>query len=366
MAYVFINYRGANALLKPFRDSLTQQGHTVYSIADFDFSMSAALVALPQFDVVIAVWTDDAAASDQFLSIALEAQRRAKLISVRAPGVLIGALPDEFRQPPSMPVSDTNGIAQRIRAIPVVPGSKSLPRPKPERIAGVGASGGAPYRVAPIGAAPAAQHETRKFAAAPRKSPTPQAAAEAGRLVHKIPEKMWVGEPEQVEVRLGREATEQLAVGIVGRGAISIQDIPIVETMSVLLVSSQATFLIEPQSEATQLVLNDILQGSDLEHDGFGRWNWLVTPKKTGPHQLVLKVSAGLKDSRGVPTTVRLPDREFKIAVSVHAGKTTARIVARAVIGFGGALAASFLGVVTQELWWPRIKELLQAWGVLG
>jgi len=91
-----------------------------------------------------------------------------------------------------------------------------------------------------------------------------------------------------------------------------------------------------------------------------------LSVRHPGPHQLVLKVSAGLKDSRGVPTTVRLPDREFKIAVSVHAGKTTARIVARAVIGFGGALAASFLGVVTQELWWPRIKELLQAWGVLG
>ena len=177
---------------------------------------------------------------------------------------------------------------------------------------------------------------------------------------------MWVGEPEQVEVRLGRETAEGLMDSIAGRGALTTADIPIVETMSIMLYSSTGAFTIEAQSETTQLVINDLVAGTAFASAEFGRWTWLVTPKKSGPHQLLLKVSAGLKDSRGVPTSVRLPDREFKVAVSVHTAKATARAITRAVLGFGGALGAAFLGVVTQELWWPRIKDVLQAWGILG
>jgi hypothetical protein len=366
VAYIFLNYRGSSSLVKPFQDSLVQQGHVVYSIGDFEFSKAAALQALPQFEVVIAVWSGDAAAGDAFLAIASEALRLGRLISVRAPGVLIGALPPEFLEPPSLAVADTNGIALRIMALPMVPGPKRLPTRKRERVEGIGAAGGAPYRVAPVGAPPPAPKDTRKFSAASRKPSTADAAAEAGRLVHKIPEKMWVGEPESVEVRLGREAAAGLVDGIAGRGAITTADIPIVETMSIMLVSGGGAFLIEPQSEATQLVMNDLVAGTAFDHDEFGRWTWVVTPKKSGAQQLLLKVSAGLKDSRGVPTSVRLPDREFKVAVSVHAGKATVRVVSRAVIGLGSAVGAAFLGVVTQELWWPRIRDLLHAWGVLG
>ena len=140
----------------------------------------------------------------------------------------------------------------------------------------------------------------------------------------------------------------------------------IVETMSINLVSSPGAFDIERQSETTQLVMNDLIAGSAFEKDDFGRWTWLVTPKKAGAHQLILKVSAGLKDSRGVPTSARLPDREFKVAVSVNAGKVTIRFLSRSAIAIGGAIGAGFIGVITQELWWPKIKALLQAWGLIG
>ena len=388
MATIYLNHQGASSLLKPFHDSLVQQGHAVYSIGDFDYSSAAALQALPQFDCIISVWTENAAEREGFIAIATLAQQLGRLISVRAPGVLIGALPTGFQQPPSLAVADTPGIAARIKALPSVPGPKQLPAKKRERTEGIGAAAGSPYRVAPlsppaaprpgvlldapIGAAagspsppPAPMPETRKYAARARQAPAP-AVAEAGRLVHKIPDKMWVGEPEQVEVRLGRDAAAGLVAGIAGRGALTTQDVPIVETMSVMLVSSGGAFLVEPQSEATQMVMNDLIAGTALEHDGFGRWNWLVTPKLSGARQLLLKVSAGLKDSRGVPTSVRLPDREFKVTVSVHAGKTTMRVLSRTAVGVGSAVGAAFLGVVTQELWWPRIRDLLHSWGLLG
>ena len=52
---------------------------------------------------------------------------------------------------------------------------------------------------------------------------------------------------------------------------------------------------------------------------------------KTGTHQLYVKVSAALKDSRGVTTTTKLPDKEFKVSVTVHTGKATIAIVKRTV-----------------------------------
>ena len=366
MATIFLSYQGSSSLVRPFQDSLTRQGHAVYSIGDFDFSKSAVLAALTQFDCVIAVWSAGAAASDTFVAVASAAQQLGRLLSVRAPGVLIGDLPAEFQQLLSLAVPDTNAIALAIKAFPIVLGPKQLPERKRERTEGIGAAASAPYRISPFGVGEEAKREYRKFSAAPRQPPAAAGAAEAGRLVHKIPDKMWVGEPEQVEVRLGRNSAAGLATGITGRGNLTTTDIPIVETMSIMLVSSPGAFLIEAQSEASQLVVNDLIAGTALDHDAFGRWAWQVTPKKSGAHQLLLKVSAGLKDSRGVPTSVRLPDREFKVAVSVHAGKATVRVISRAVLGLGGAFGAAFLGVVTQELWWPRIRDLLQTWGLLG
>lgn len=189
---------------------------------------------------------------------------------------------------------------------------------------------------------------------------------EAGKLVHKIPNKMWLGEPETVEVRLGREAAAGLASGLVGRGALTEENIPIVETMSVSLYARGGAFEIERQSETTQLVKTDALKGTAFEGTDFGRWTWLVTPKKTGAQQLCVKVSAGLKDSRGVPTTATLPDREFAVSVSVHAGKETMKVLGRVLGVGGGAIAAALIGAMTQDLWWPKVKALLASWGLLG
>jgi hypothetical protein len=42
-----------------------------------------------------------------------------------------------------------------------------------------------------------------------------------------------------------------------------------------------------------------------------------------------------LKDSRGVPTTTKLPDKEFKVSVSIHTGKTTIAVIKPAHVDFG-------------------------------
>jgi hypothetical protein len=109
-----------------------------------------------------------------------------------------------------------------------------------------------------------------------------------------------------------------------------------------------------------------VIAGTPFGKDEFGRWTWLVTPLKPGAHHLILKVSAGLKDSRGVPTSVPLPDREFKVTVAVDARKATIAVLSRIGIAFGGAIGAALLGIITQELWWPKIKVMLQAWGLIG
>jgi len=54
-----------------------------------------------------------------------------------------------------------------------------------------------------------------------------------------------------------------------------------------------------PESEKEQFVKRDRVKGTALEDDDFGRWQWTVTPRKRGQHQLYVKISAGLTDSRG-------------------------------------------------------------------
>jgi hypothetical protein len=98
---------------------------------------------------------------------------------------------------------------------------------------------------------------------------------EAGRLVYQIPKRMWRGVPEKVEVRLGRVEAQALMQGFVGRGDLRIEGMPIVETMSVTLVSEPGTFDIVSQSERDQLVKPDLVRAPCCNYttsaDGYGR-----------------------------------------------------------------------------------------------
>lgn len=379
MADIFLSYGGAQFLIEAFEASLTRQGHKVYSDENFGYRRGAIIAKLHEFDAVIVIWSENSISRALSLDIAAEASRLGRLIQVRAPDVSSQLVPDAFGSLPSFAVSETQRIAEAIAALGVAPGPKSAwPRRPPAR-EGVGAAAGSPYRVdppgigssgvtrprvLPQGVGSASSPEIRSTTISPAGSEATNALEiEAGRLVHKIPAKMWVGEQETVEVRLGRLATPDLSKGLEGRGSLTTEDIPIVETMSVSLYGGSGAFTIERQSETSQLVMSNVIKGTPLETEDFGRWVWLVTPRKTGTHQLFVKVSAALKDSRGVPTTTKLPDKEFKVAVSIHTGKTTVAVIKRSLptlilAGLGGLVAA-----FTRDVWWPKLYALLKGLG---
>jgi hypothetical protein len=318
---------------------------------------------LREFDAVIVIWSDlSLEHDDRTAIIATEALRLGRLIQTKAPGLSPEQLPPPFSGQRLLAVSDTKGIAEAIAALGVVPGPKTLGPKRDRRRPGVGASDGTPYRVDPLPRATEPSLASR----APSSSATKALEIEAGRLVHKIPSQMWLGQQEVVEVRLGRLATPDLSKGLEGRGALTVEDIPIVETMSVSLYGSPGAFTIERQSETSQLVMSDLVKGTPLETQDFGRWVWLVTPRQTGTHQLYVKVSAALKDSRGLATTTKLPDKEFKVSVSVHTGKATVAAVKRTVPALVVAALGGLVAAVSRDIWWPKLYAILKAHGWLS
>jgi len=99
------------------------------------------------------------------------------------------------------------------------------------------------------------------------------------------------GLAEVVEVRLGL-AHQEMTIGFMGSGSITIENLPIVETMTVHLYGSPGAFQITRQSRHTQLVVGSVIGASSLDHDRFCRWLWEVRPKRIGTHELTVKVSA--------------------------------------------------------------------------
>jgi hypothetical protein len=148
-------------------------------------------------------------------------------------------------------------------------------------------------------------------------------AVEAGLVHHHIPETMWLGRPTTVEVTLGREILARLTQ-LEGGGNKG----QCLETLSVSLYGSSEAFEIERQSERTQFVTARTAQAA-RDPATIGRWAWLVTPFTVGPQPLVVRISALLRDRRGVPAPVAIPDRLFDVEIQFSDGE--ARGAGRAV-----------------------------------
>lgn len=137
-------------------------------------------------------------------------------------------------------------------------------------------------------------------------------AVEAGLLLHHIPAAMWLGAPTTVEIALCRDVLAELFPPRQGRSG-PAQNL---ETLSVSLYGMPEVFEIERQSERTQFVAAKHALAS-RDPAALGRWTWLVTPTAAGPHDLVVRVSALLRDAKGVPAPVALPDRRLSVEIQV-------------------------------------------------
>jgi tetratricopeptide (TPR) repeat protein len=214
--------------------------------------------------------------------------------------------------------------------------------------------------------------ELASFSASRQHKPdasTPEGALaiEAGRLAYQIPNRMWVGVQETVEVRLGAVIAKEIMEGFVGRGDIKLEHVPIVETMSVSLVCQPGTFDIAPQSKETQLVKPDLVKGTAFYQQDFARWIWVVTPRQRGKHTLFVKVSAAIKDSRGLPTTSSLPDKIIAVTVRVDLVRAATGAFWRIAPGLAWAVATTLVGIFTKDYWWPYLRDtILPAVGALA
>ncbi len=359
--------------------ALMGRGHFVSFDGEPDTPRPDRFSRLRQFEAVIVLWSETSAQNPGLSEIARETLPLNLLIPVRPSELDASRLPLMFRKLNMFPPRDIDGIARMVgrlsaaasslrdfaasgrenpegqRRTEVAPSASppaSARKPPPASVPKRPETGGAQaqpalgananIRVRPLSDLPEVEavYSGRREPTYPPRSgldasgpiekghsraaglDRPSAAVitaedlakavEAGLLVHHIPEAMWLGSPTTVELTLGRDILAGFAQPEVGQS---------VETLSVSLYGSSEAFEIERQSERTQFVTaKHMLQARDPET--VGRWAWLVTPRAAGPQDLVVRISALLRDRRGVPAPVALPDRRFAVEIQVPEGES--------------------------------------------
>lgn len=144
-------------------------------------------------------------------------------------------------------------------------------------------------------------------------------AIDHGLLRFRIPDAMWLGEPLTVEIALDQDALAEL-LGAPAPGDPPSPDYSAIETLSVSLYGHAEVFEIERRTERTQPIAagqGEVLQKGEAPH---GRWVWIVTPQSGGPHDLIVRIAALLRDRNGVPEPVAVPDRRFQTVIDVPEG----------------------------------------------
>ena len=149
---------------------------------------------------------------------------------------------------------------------------------------------------------------------------------------------MREGVREQVEVRIAREATDDLLAGVQGSGATHVHGVAVTRAMSLYLRAPDGGFMIEPLTPETQWVFD---RPSFIDSEPFGRWLWVVLPEKRGSHRLQLVAAARSVDENGMIGDVALPEQVIEISVKIN----WARSLQKAALWAGLAIVG---GVVTQ------------------
>lgn len=357
--------------------ALMGRGHFVSFDGEPDTPRSDRSSRLRQFEAVIVLWTETSAQTTGLSEIARETLPLNLLVPVRAETLATTKLPLAFRKLAMLAPRDVDGVARVIarmstaasslremsereaarRTTGELPPERSEPPPLPQKRAPAHSPAAAKTRSSTSAVAPppvaedaqsvrvrplsdlpeveadaaflAAARQVRTAGPPPRAAAPPQAverrpelpaarpatevisaedfarAVDAGLLAHRVPDALWLGAPATVEVAVSR----QLLAGLAQQGHN-------IETLSVSLYGNAEAFEIERQSERTQFVS---AKQALAAHDPatFGRWAWLVTPHAAGQQDLVIRVSALLRDRHGVPAPVAIPDRRFSVDIQV-------------------------------------------------
>ncbi|HEX2840368.1 hypothetical protein [Hyphomicrobium sp.] len=359
--------------------TLMGRGHFVSFDGEPDTPRPDRSSRLRQFEAVIVLWSESSAQNPGLTEIAREALPLNLLVPVRPSELDAGRLPLMFRKLNMFPPRDIDGIARmigrlsaaasslrefaassrenaetqrRTGAAPVANSPVAARKPAQTPVAKRSAPGGAQpeptleaktnIRVRPLSDLPeveAGPFERREPTLSPQGPFDPGApgdrgqyrasgfdrpsvgvitaedltkAVEAGLLLHHIPEAMGLGSLTTVELTLDRDVLAGLSQPEVGQS---------VETLSISLYGASEVFEIERQSERTQFVTaKHMMQARDPAT--VGRWAWLVTPRALGPQDLVVRISALLRDRRGVPAPVALPDRRFSVEIQAPEGES--------------------------------------------
>ena len=140
---------------------------------------------------------------------------------------------------------------------------------------------------------------------------------------------MWLHCEEAVEIRITPEVSTPSTDRSPPSDTSDEGTLPIVESMSMRLLSEDAAIDIQMQSQALQLAVGPAVGLDAPPTADFGRWTWLVTPRTPGRHTLLLRVNATLRDRRGVQSDTTLPDQQLEVSVRNYGGRLILRRIAQ-------------------------------------
>lgn len=358
--------------------ALMGRGHFVSFDGEPDTPRADRATRLRQFEAVVVVWTETSGQNAGLSDIARETLPLNALVPVRAEELDKAKLPLAFRKLNMFAPRDVDGIARLVARLStaatslrnMAAGSARLADTREERraerpartrpaetppaavpartarppVIDVGATATARPLLdlpeVPDPRADPALEPSVEAAAAPsrgegleaalnphRDAPPPPVTAadlaravDAGLLGFHIPETMWLGEPVVVEITIGQDALAELLAADARPGDGPTAEHAGIETLSVSLYGHADVFEIERQTERTQAVSAIQVQAGHRGEAAPGRWAWIVTPQSGGPQDLIVRISALLRDRNGVPEPVAVPDRRFRTVIDVPEG----------------------------------------------
>lgn len=143
--------------------------------------------------------------------------------------------------------------------------------------------------------------------------PVPIVSNNNGNIIYNPPTEMTLGTQERIEVRIANGVLNE--IGLLGRGVVIRDEIPISQHMSVRLCCEQkkgGAFNIEELDDQKQII--------DFSR-GYTQWTFIVTPRKSGEQILELRVSSHYTFSSGDSRSKTNPVMLKKIRVTVDAAK---------------------------------------------